>query len=406
RPDTPNTLLAWDGVAWSWFKRHTLLEGRIGGDTAPAVLVLDGSANSAIAERLYAPWPVEGVAIDAPLSPLVTVVQCKVTASTRRIVRDTKTLDSVTRAVMAVCNHLDILIDGGISYLKAEQQLAEQLGGTWLHYGGQRGNNALKDARALAIIASPTTPPDAIERKALALWSADPAPIICDWVRVGRGDYRAVDARLEAMNRMHGLEELRQAAHRCRPISSTAPTTLLIFSPWDIAAIGFTPSLKIKDVPHGNSTNSAQAAARYAARRAAATTRESEHAHHFDDFQSPLINNASIPTIENTQSDPQPRHSPPISRSSNERFGKSRSDARGSFIAVDDPWVKLQSYLAECERRAGNFERAAFYQGHVDRARGVARPVLTEESERDCVHGPPAQQRTAVAGPGQPEDGG
>ncbi len=312
---------------------------------------------------------------------------------------------------MAVCNHLDILIDGGISYLKAEKQLAERLGGTWLHYGGQRGNNALKDARALAIIASPTTPPDAIERKALALWSSDPAPIVCGqagWECVRKGDYRAVDARLEAMSRMHGLEELRQAAHRCRPISSAEPTTLLIFSPWDISAIGFTPSLVITDVPHGNSTNSAQAATQYAARRAAATTRESEHAHHLDDFQSPLINSASRPTIENTQSDPQPRASPPISRSSNGGFGKARRDpyVRPPLIEPDDPWVAYQEFMAEHERLAGNMERAALHQRNVDRARGVARPVLTEESERDCIHGHPAQQRTAVAGPGLPEDDG
>lgn len=173
---------------------------------------------------------------------------------------------------------------------------------------------------------------------------------------------------------MHGLEELRQAAHRCRPILSAEPTTLLIFSPWDISAIGFTPALVITDVPHGNSTNSAQAATQYAARRSAAATRESEHTDHGDDFQSPLINSASRPTIEKAQSDPSPQGTPPISRSSNDRFGKARSDphVRPPLIEPDDPWVAYQEFMAERERLAGNMERAALHQRNVDRARGVA----------------------------------
>ncbi len=311
QPNTPNTLLAWDGVAWRWFKPHRLLGACLDRVDAPAVLVLDGSADLAIAQRLYAPWPIHVVTIEAPLSPQVTVVQCPVTASTRRIVQDRNSLMSVIRAVMAVCNHLDVTIDGGISYLKAEQQLSETLGGAWLHFGGQRGNNTLKDARTLAIIASPTTPPDAIERKALALWATDPAPIACQWEAVGKGDYRAQDARLEAMNRLHTLEELRQAAHRCRPILSPLPTMVLIFSPWEVASIGFQPALAVTDVPHGNSKDAADVVRKYQARRA-----ELVDVDHFATFQSRLINSAVLPTIENRQSDPTRHALPPPSQPS------------------------------------------------------------------------------------------
>ncbi len=336
RPNTFNTLLAWDSVAWSWFEPHILLGACVGRIDAPAVLVLDASADPAIAQRLYAPWPVQIITIDVPLSPHVTVVQCPITASTRRIVQDRKTLDSVSRAVMAVCNHLDITVDGGISYLKAEHQLADALGGTWLHYGGQRGNNTLKDARTLAIIASPTTPPDAIERKALALWADDPVPISCGWEMLGKDDYRAQDERLEAMNQLHGIEELRQAAHRCRPILSTEPTTLLIFSPWNVSSIGFLPTLTVADVPHGNSDKAKEAVIHYQNRRA-----EPKNMDHFGDFQSRLINSSSLPTIEKLQSDPTPQQPPTLSAETRMRILKI-----AKVIYLCSPWLQLHTTTA------------------------------------------------------------
>ena len=255
--------LAWDGIAWRWYERHSLLASRHGKTTAPAVIVLDGSADPLIAERLYAPWPVDVVQIDVPLSPTVRVVQCPITPSTRKIVQDPAQRDRLTRAIAGVCHHLDLVIDGGISYLDSESHFAQELGGNWLHYGGQRGRNDLKDARTLAIIASPTTPPDALERKAEALWQDDPTAIDCTWQHHGQGDWRAADARLEAMNRLHGAEELRQAAHRCRPILCDQPTTLLICSPWDCAALGLAPHTTITQLPYTTSHAAAQAHTAY-----------------------------------------------------------------------------------------------------------------------------------------------
>ncbi len=366
QPDTPNTLLAWDGLAWSWFRPHPLLAHSAGKLTAPAVIVLDGSADPVIAQRLYQPWPVRIVSIDVPLAPSVTVVQCPVTTSTRRLVQDRETLDSAIRAVMTVCDTLGVLVDGGISYLKAEQHLAGELGGQWLHYGGQRGNNTLKDARTLAILASPTAPPDAIERKALALWADDPAPIVCRWECVGKGDYQTADPRLDAVSRLHGPEELRQAAHRCRPILSTESTLLLVFSPWDLASLGLAPHHLVTQLPYGNSSAVKQAAQRYR-----------DALHRIGTFQSPLSNSVLIPKIEKRQFDTQPAHMPPLSAPpargpSKGELEKPRNDApyRPPLIAADDPWIVLQRQLEHDARAVGDFERAAFYQRILDRVGG------------------------------------
>lgn len=238
------------GWGWVWYEKHPLLERARGRERPPAVIVLDGSADQAVYAPLCAPWPVEVVPIAAPLAPSVTVVQCGVTASTRRILHDPAQLDRVIRAVALACLELEVRVDGGVSYKGAAPALEQAFGGTWLHYGGQRGANALKDTRVLALVASPTAPPDALERQAMALWQDGP-PIDATWERMGSGAFRALDPRLEALNRLAGPEELRQAAHRCRPILSEHPTTLIVFSPWDLTGLGLPPHLVITELPHG-----------------------------------------------------------------------------------------------------------------------------------------------------------
>jgi hypothetical protein len=253
-----NTLLAWARVAgesrWSWYQRHTLLQQCLEKpvDQQPAVIVLDGSADRQICERLYAPWPIDFVQIDAPIAPTVEIIQCPITASTRRIVQDRTQLWRLGRQVAATCYALGVVLDGGVSYQRARETLREQLGGEWLYYGNLRGVNVLKDVQVLALVASATMPPDAIARKAMALW-LDDDPIDCMWEQIGRGTYHARDTRLAAMDQLHGPEELRQAAMRCRPILSSEPTTLLVFSPWDLEALGLSPQRTITELPHGKS---------------------------------------------------------------------------------------------------------------------------------------------------------
>ena len=262
-----NPLVGWggDGEAWrlTWYERGRLLGGRR--LDAPAIIVLDGSASEVVARQLYAPWPVEFVQIDAPPSPTVRVVQATAIASTRRAYDDASRVDAVARQVATVCNELDLTLDGGLCYLRAAPQLAARLGGTWLHYGGQRGTNVLENAKALAIVASPTARPDAVLRKAQALW-CDAPRLEPASERVGVGAYRYADPRLQAVADLAGPEELRQAAHRARPILSTTPTTLLIFSPWDLTALSLPPSTTIAELPHGNAKGASEALARYQAR--------------------------------------------------------------------------------------------------------------------------------------------
>lgn len=268
-----NPLLSWgrDGDKWrvTWYARRRLIKAAVGKLAPPAVIVLDGSARDAVSRELFAPWPVEMVTIDAPPSPVVNVVQVPSVASTRRAYDDAARIDHVARAVAVVCNDLNITLDGGIAYKRAAPQLAERLGGEWLHYGGQRGVNALQDARALAIVASPTTRPDTMMRKAWALWSDAPR-LDTTAERVGVGAYRYPDARLQAVADLAGPEELRQAIHRARPILSTTPTTLLVFTPWPLAPLGLAPSATIHQLPYGNSADARQALAVYAERRTAA----------------------------------------------------------------------------------------------------------------------------------------
>jgi hypothetical protein len=367
-PGQHNTLLAWDGHAWLWYEHHTMLGATLGKLTAPAVVVLDGSAHPLVCERLYRPWSVQLVDIEVPISPAVRIIQCPVLASTRKIVQDVEHLERVIRLVTVTCHDLQLLLDGGVSYLAATDRFATALGGTWLHYGNQRGINSLAQARTLAIIASPTAPPDVIERKALALW-ADDAPIDCTWERIGPGDYQASDPRLQAANDLHGAEELRQAAHRCRPILSTTPTTLLIFSPWKLAPLGLTPHTTITELPHGNSSHVEAACARYLVMRSARDTARQRAgqadrtqtlragAHHFEQIQNGVKEAPiNLNRIENRQSDASPL-------SASACMWGTRV---GSGLAPDDPWVLHNLRLAEEKQRAGDSDGAARYRRLVE----------------------------------------
>ncbi len=244
-----NTLLSYENETWTWYEKRPFLET----DRSAAVIILDASANQPVYEQLCAPWPVEMISIDVPVAPHVVIVQCALTASTRKIIDDPARLASVTHAVAGVCARLECVLDGGISYKKATAHFQETLGGTWLHYGGLRGRNDFATLATIAVIASPTMPPRALERKAMALWSEDPAPIDCTWEHVGQGTYIASDPRLDAVSNLHGPEELRQAAHRLRLIRRDTPTTLLIFSPWDLTRLGLPPNQIVEELPYGNS---------------------------------------------------------------------------------------------------------------------------------------------------------
>lgn len=254
----PNKLLAYKEGRWLISERRAFLEQLQASEAPPAVVVLDGSADPLICTQLYAPWPVELTRIEVPISPLAEIVQCCVTPSTRKVLDDESRLDSLTRAIAAVCGKLGVVLDGGVSYKDAIGHFAEALGGTWLHYGGQRGRNDLKMAKAVAIVASPTMPPDAMERRAKALWADATELITCAWVKRGKGYYVPTDPRLQAVSDLAGYQELYQALHRCRPILADAPITLLVFSPWSIAELGLAPHKVVEEVPYGNSKASRQ----------------------------------------------------------------------------------------------------------------------------------------------------
>jgi hypothetical protein len=263
----PNSLVEFDKREWFWYDKRPFLQA-IKATPQPAVIVLDGSAHAQVCAQLYAPWPVTVVAIDVPLSPNVTIVQCGLTAATRKILDDPARLMSLTRAVAGVCAQRGRVLDGGIAYKQlATGHFSETLGGTWLHYGGQRGRNDLVDARTIAIIGSPTVPPQAITRTARALWSLDRQPIDATAERAAQGYYINRDARIQAINELYGPQELRQAAHRCRPILRMQPTTLLIFSPWDLASLGLAPKERVTQIPYGNSQAAKAAYAAYQALR-------------------------------------------------------------------------------------------------------------------------------------------
>ena len=258
---------------YTWHERKIAALQAYNSLNRPAVIVLDGSANEHISRCLYEPWPVNFTDIDCPVSPLVEVSQITCTASTRHVVREDRLIKNLADAVAVVCTQLGVKLDGGISYQGATAILQETLGGHWLHYGGQRGSNDLADASAIAIVASPTTPPAALERKCLALWPDTD----CTWQRAGTtGLYNATDGRLQAMNQLHALEELRQSVYRARPLTATKPMNLLIFTPWDLDAIGIQPNRVVSALPHGSSTEAKKAVETYQASTilAATATRE------------------------------------------------------------------------------------------------------------------------------------
>ena len=324
-----NYLVTWGktgmGWAWVWYDPASFLAHATNRLERPAVIVLDGSADLRVSERLYRGWPVHLVEVDAPMSPAVEVIQVTTGASTRRIVQDDNALENTARRVALVANHRGLTLDGLISYKAAAPVLGELLGippSRRLGYGAQRGKNTLEDARALPIVASPTAPPASIERKARALWYDD-VPIDHTWQRVGTGFYQAVDARLEAVNRLHGPEELRQAIHRARPILATAPVTLLVFTPWPLAGLGFTPTATVDQLPYGNSQAARAALDTYRARRGLSPVSAErggdvavspELAHEFRDSQSGIRNRISSPQIENPEIhlSVSPKLSPPL----------------------------------------------------------------------------------------------
>lgn len=229
----------------------------------PAVIVLDGSANQMIYDAILSPWPVRMVDIACDLSPQVEIVQVRCTPSTRHVVKDDRALTRLARQVAHVCNELGVTLAGGVTFEGAKNTLANALGGQWLHYGGQRGQNVLQGAGAIAVVCSPTIPPAAVERRALALWPH----VGCEWVKSGRaGEYVASDARLQALALTHSMEELRQAVYRVRPLSAEKPTRLLVFTPWDLNLIGLTPGTTIDEITDGQSNRVTRAIDAYHAR--------------------------------------------------------------------------------------------------------------------------------------------
>lgn len=248
-----------------WHEIKTLALSAYNSLYKPAVIILDGSADETIYNQLCKPWPLQVVTVDCPLSPNVEIVQVNCTPSTRRVISSPKRIEWLARQVAQVANKLNVTIDGGVTFLGAVAPMEKLIGGTWLHYGGQRGHNELSDARTVAVVCSPTTPPWAIERKALALWP----DLVVGWNKTGVvGAYQATDARLDAMNKLHTVEELRQAVYRARPITSSAPTKLLVFSPWNLSAIGLQPHQTFTSLFHGNATHARAALSDYTQRSA------------------------------------------------------------------------------------------------------------------------------------------
>lgn len=270
RPDR-NALLTWgrtsDGWRYVYQRRAPFLAEPWRRLDGPAVVLLDGSADPVIYARLLAPWPVDFTIIGAPASPVVRIIQAPSVASTRRILQDEGRPATVARHLAEIANTLNLIIDGGITYRGLAPTLAEELGGDWsLHYGAQRGRNGLEAAAVVAVVASPTVPPDAVARKARALWH-DESPIDVTAERVGVGDYRHTDPRLARVAKAHGPEELRQAVHRARLVTRMTPTTVIVASPWDLAPLGLPVAATVTELTAAQSTASRDALATYQERR-------------------------------------------------------------------------------------------------------------------------------------------
>lgn len=281
--------------AYTWHARRDAALKAYNRLMKPALIVLDGSANEQVSRRLFEPWPVQFIDISCPISPLVTITQIDRTPATRHVLRDQGRLDTLANFVAYVANLQNLTLTGGITYAGAVDTMHQVLGGQWLHYGGQRGSNELADASAIAVVCSPTTPPAALERKALALWP----DAVCTWEKgEGQGEYKATDERLQQMHLLHAYEELRQSVYRARPLTATAPMHLLVFSPWSLEAIGITPNQTITDLPYGNSNDVKAAAAQYSARCLVTQGQLQQNC----GFQSGINNRPkTIPQIENGQ---------------------------------------------------------------------------------------------------------
>ena len=278
-----------------WHERKTIALSVYNCLYKPAILILDGSANETIYKPLCEPWPFQMVTIDCPVSPNVEIVQVNCTPSTRHVIREEERKEWLARQVAQVANTLGVVIDGGVTFKAATEVMENRIGGQWLGYGGQRGNNELADERTIAVVCSPTTPPTAMERKALALWPDLPI----EWKPTGIvGAYEATDERLQALNRLHTLEELRQAVYRARPLTATAPTKLLVFTPWDLKSIGLTPDQTFTAIEHGNSTQAKTALAEYAQRREVNAGRSIALQQNAD-FQNGIVYSEGTPRIEN-----------------------------------------------------------------------------------------------------------
>jgi len=280
-----------------WHERKALALDAYNSLYQPAVIILDGSANQTIYNQLCAPWPVQTVTIDCPLSPHVEVVQVNCTPSTRQVIRDEHRIECLARQVAQVANTLGAVIDGGVTIKGAVDVMSRFIGGDWLHYGGQRGNNNLTDVRTIAVVCSPTTPPWAIERKALALWP----DLSIEWTPTGiTGAYKATDERLDAMNRLHTVEELRQAVYRARPLTASAPTKLLVFTPWDLQAVGLQPHQTFTALEHGNSNQAKAALGEYAQRRTGSLQACRQPLQQNAHFQSGIVIAEAPPRIKNS----------------------------------------------------------------------------------------------------------
>lgn len=294
-----------------WHERKTLALDAYNSLYKPAIIILDGSANETIYAPLCEPWPVQTVTIDCPVSPNVEIVQVNCTPSTRHVIREEERKEWLARQVAQVANKLGVVIDGGVTFMGATEVMERLIGGQWLHYGGQRGNNELADVRTIAVVCSPTTPPWAVERKALALWP----DLAVEWKPTGVvGAYEATDERLQALNRLHTLEELRQAVYRARPLTATAPTKLLVFTPWDLKSVGLQPDQTFTAIEHGNSTQAKTALAEYAKRREASEINACRSPLQQNaDFQNGIIYSKDTPRIEKGQIVAEPHidsHSP------------------------------------------------------------------------------------------------
>ena len=265
-----NALLTWGRTAYGWryvyHRRAPFLAEAWKRLDGPAVVLLDSSADATIYRQLLAPWPNDMTVIGAPVSPVVRIVQAPGVGSTRRVLEEGRPV-VVARHLAEIANKMGVVIDGGISYRDLAPHLAQHLGGDWsLHYGQQRGRNGLENAAVVAVVASPTVPPDAITREARALWHDGP-PIDMTATRVGVADFAYTDDRLACVARAHGKEELRQAAHRARLVTRTTPTTVIMASPWPLAPLGLPVAATITELTAAQSAASRDALTTYQARR-------------------------------------------------------------------------------------------------------------------------------------------